>query len=459
MKVFKVLLVSLILLLAVPVLLAQKNNEDQDFKKLIPEYEQLYNQNPSNQQIKTNLSVIYHNHAIDIAQNEEWLLAITEQEKALKLFPDEEIMKITMAGFLNAYALELRKQKRFRDALNTLTRAINFNPDQVQLKKNIAVIYLDLAYQAFENEESNNSDYLLRSAASYDQDNPYIHMLSGELAYKVDDYYKAEKDWEKAFKLNSQIPHIKEKLEKVRKEREIEGKFKSRYSGNFKLKFEGVEKSDLAYTASEILREAYREVGRDFDVFPNKVIAVIIYPDEKLQNLGYFPDWAAGIYDGKIRIGERLGKDSMLLKGVLYHEYAHVVIHHLAKDNVPLWFNEGLAEYEARKFKRPYQRKGRRQMLLKANRKKLLLDFNQLAGMQLVELNQLSSETLELVYAQSESFVSYLIERYSIYHITTVLKKLGDSQSIEKAIRDSLFVDLDRLIKDWKEWLSEANIK
>ena len=194
-------------------------------------------------------------------------------------------------------------------------------------------------------------------------------------------------------------------------------------------------------------------LGKDLSVFPNAIIPVIIYPDKTLKNLGYFPDWAAGIYDGKIRVGERLGKTPRLLKGVLYHEYTHVLVYQLAGDNVPLWFNEGLAEYQARKFKLPSQRKMRHKMLLKANRKEGLFDFNQLAVMQLVDLNKLTQEALELVYAQSEAFVSYLIKRYSIYHITNVLKELGNGDNIEKAIKNSLFVDLERLIKDWKEEL------
>ncbi|MCK5426818.1 MAG: hypothetical protein KAJ34_03915, partial [Thermodesulfovibrionia bacterium] len=185
----------MILFLSCSVLIGQQSNEDIDLEKLILEQEDLYSKSQNNKELEKNLSVLYHNHAIKIAENQDWLKAIAEEEKAMALSEDEEIFKKTMAGLLNAYALDLRKQQRFNDALSQLKLAFDYAPQQSQLGENIAIIYLDLAYKAFQNDEYNNSSYLLRSAAAYDEDNPYIYVLTGELAYKRDDYYDVQRAW------------------------------------------------------------------------------------------------------------------------------------------------------------------------------------------------------------------------------------------------------------------------
>ncbi|MCK5346854.1 MAG: hypothetical protein KAR20_25775, partial [Candidatus Heimdallarchaeota archaeon] len=219
---------------------------------------------------------------------------------------------------------------------------------------------------------------------------------------------------------------------------------------NFKLKFEGIDKQALAEEAAEILRNAYREVGQDYDLYPRATVPVVIYPRNKLKKLDYFPDWAAGSYDGKIRFGENLIENKTYMKAVLYHEYTHVLVRILGGDNVPLWLNEGLAEYSAKKFKTPEMRKARKILLEKAFSKKTIFSSNRLGPMDLTKLSFLSPNRVELVYAQSESFIDYLINKSSLYDMKVLLEHLKRGDSIYKAIKDVLFVDLEVLIRDWK---------
>src|SRR5690242_9639600 len=54
--------------------------------------------------------------------------------------------------------------------------------------------------------------------------------------------------------------------------------------------------------------------------------------------------WAAGAYDGTIRVPIRGALDHPdELDRVLAHEFAHALIRSLAARNVPAWLNEGLA--------------------------------------------------------------------------------------------------------------------
>jgi hypothetical protein len=58
------------------------------------------------------------------------------------------------------------------------------------------------------------------------------------------------------------------------------------------------------------------------------------------------PDWAAGAYDGKIRIpvgGLKTVQEAAGLLNVIVHEMTHAFLHRMAPLGLPLWFNEGIA--------------------------------------------------------------------------------------------------------------------
>ena len=195
-------------------------------------------------------------------------------------------------------------------------------------------------------------------------------------------------------------------------------------------------------------------MGADFNLYPDHVIPVIVYPAKGLKELDYFPDWASGIYDGKIRFGEDLWKNSFRFKEVIYHEYTHVLVFQLGGDAVPLWLNEGLCEYESRRFQKASARHARKKLLLKSLRKKQLFPFRDLSRMGLFGLSQLPQEQRSLAYIQSESFVTYLIERFSFYDMKEILVRIGAREPFSSVVQDILYENLDELEKSWKEQLN-----
>ena len=150
-------------------------------------------------------------------------------------------------------------------------------------------------------------------------------------------------------------------------------------------------------------------------------------------------------------MGQDLWKDKLFVKAVLYHEYTHVIVNILGGHKVPLWLNEGLAEYEASRFMKHDMRKRRKMILKEAAKSNMIFPFERLSGMNLNILSGLPPILIELVYVQSESFVLYLIDRYSLYDVKKVLSLLGKGKKINEAVRKIMFVDLDELIQDWKE--------
>jgi hypothetical protein len=70
----------------------------------------------------------------------------------------------------------------------------------------------------------------------------------------------------------------------------------------------------------------------------------MLYTQQHFTDVTRSPDWAAGAYDGRIRLAVRGAmNDPAALDRVVVHELAHAIVHTLAPRGVPAWLHEGLA--------------------------------------------------------------------------------------------------------------------
>jgi tetratricopeptide (TPR) repeat protein len=391
-----------------------------------------------------------HIRAVELGRQEAWREAIEKERQAYKLEPQQEMIQKTLCSLYNGYALELKNKGERPEAVRILNLALTYDPHHLQVKKNMAVVHVDMAYEAFAGSNYTKSRTLLEKASRFDKNNPHIYVLSAKIAYNSDNYAKAQKDLSKALGLDPGLAEARALLKKLKKDIKLEDGFETKETGNFKIKFAGTQNQDLADDVARVLQDAYQQVGRDFNLFPDAEIPVIIYPRSGMEQLDYFPDWAAGVYDGKIRFGEDLWKHKFYMKAVLYHEYTHVLVYISGGRNVPLWLNEGLAEYEARQFKRPSMRSFRKKLLFKAAQKKALFRLDQLTGVNLSIMSRISPRMITLLYTQSESFMTFLIERYSISDMMNILVRLSKGTPVRKAVPEVLGENLAVIEQEWR---------
>ena len=422
----------------------------------ISHYENELHRNPNDSRARQQLAVLYHNRAAEYSQRGQWQEAMADVERALSLDPQEKVILNTASVIYNNYALQQQAQGDLLTALKFLKQAHDYRPDESQVNINLAQVYLALAQEKYEKAQYDSCRQFLRNAREFDPKNAQIYALAGELAYQHDEYEQAAENWNKALTLDPSLTAIRDRLDKLLQDQKLENGFHVRDIGNFKLKFEGREPPELAGEVSDILPMVFRDVGQDLELFPDTLIPVIIYPAQSARP-DYVPDWAAGTYDGKIRVRADV-RGSMMLKAVLYHEYTHALVFQLAGTQVPLWLNEGLAEYEAQRFLHVNQRKARRKLLLQALRDKTLFSIGeQLSGAERKFFDELPREKIELAYAQSESFVTFLVRQHSLYNLRQVLVRLSEGDSPRKAIEDVLFNDLDSLEQAWLKALAASS--
>jgi hypothetical protein len=172
------------------------------------------------------------------------------------------------------------------------------------------------------------------------------------------------------------------------------------------------------------------------------IVPVLLYTRSDYSNVTGSPDWSGALYDGKIRL-PLAGVESMhdQFVALLYHEYMHVLIHFLAKNQAPVWLNEGLAEVAGRRFfSPPLQHRARVS-------EGTLIDWQVLSQ----PFASLDSSRVPLAYEQSHSVARHMVDQYGWYKMAELLRSLGENGDW----RDSVALVYEDFGLDWPAILNE----
>jgi tetratricopeptide (TPR) repeat protein len=133
-------------------------------------------------------------------------------------------------------------------------------------------------------------------------------------------------------------------LERWRRELDLHDRMQLAIGAHFTVSFEGPSEEALAAEALASLDRAYWRIGALLGTFPVEAVPVVLYTTEQFRDITRSPTWAAGAYDGTIRVPMRgaLGNGRELDR-VLAHEFTHALVRTLAARGVPTWLNEGVA--------------------------------------------------------------------------------------------------------------------
>ena len=129
-----------------------------------------------------------------------------------------------------------------------------------------------------------------------------------------------------------------------RRELDLDLRMQQAVGAHFTVSFDGPEESRLADEALASLDRAYWRIGSILSHYPAEPVPVVLYTREQFTDITRSPAWAAGAFDGTIRIPSRGALDRPSeLDRVLAHEFVHALVRSLAARAVPTWLNEGLA--------------------------------------------------------------------------------------------------------------------
>lgn len=331
--------------------------------------------------------------------------------------------------------IDLLHQGKIKEALPLITAIAEERPQDGNAQ-------MALGYVLLRSGDYQRAGKILRAALTTSGERSEIHRLLAEIAAQQGDFPVALEEIDKALRLTPQDKEILAYKEKLTKEWQIEEKMDKNYGGNFTVTFEGGG-DELGNSALATLEEAYVDLGSRFQLWPQQKTEVILYGNRDFASLTNAPDWSGGLYDGKIRIpvGGLTGMNENLRR-ILYHEYAHVLIRALARDHLPLWLNEGLAQWAAGETTAELEHR-----LAKGEKPLPFIRFEK-------SFTDLSASEVSLAYGQSLSLTNFLIVHFGEAQIIEVLHRLGSGMSFQTAAEDILAPwdgSFDRLVQAWQE--------
>jgi tetratricopeptide (TPR) repeat protein len=148
--------------------------------------------------------------------------------------------------------------------------------------------------------------------------------LLGELQYRMGEPPLAVRTYETLVAMTPEDADAAATLERWRREADLRDRMQLAVGSHFTVSFEGPAEADLAAEALEMLDAAYWRLGQLFGTYPSAPIAVVLYTGEQFRDITRAPSWAAGAYDGVIRVPMRGALDQRHeLDRVLSHEFTH----------------------------------------------------------------------------------------------------------------------------------------
>ena len=195
----------------------------------------------------------------------------------------------------------------------------------------------------------------------------------------------------------------------------------------------------------EVLERGYDLLDDTLGLRPRRRIEVEIYDPQLFdaRSAGLFPFPAAGFYGGVIRVRGDV-QVTAHLASTLHHELVHAALDAAAPSlAIPIWLNEGLAEwFAARAAGQPAIGPHRRAVLADGAQRGLLLP---LAAISEPSLLHLAAEDAPLAYLQSTALVDQVVQRGGERALRELLAQLFRTGDLDRALLRATGLDASGL--------------
>jgi tetratricopeptide (TPR) repeat protein len=249
--------------------------------------------------------------------------------------------------------------------------------------------------------------------------------ILGELFYRQGDIDLAVKMYERALpNAPASVTEVmRRRLAAWREEASLPQNHDAIKDDRFTVSFDGPVQQKLASRATSVRDAAFWRIGKTLGAYPTASINVVLYSEQQFHDITGAPEWAAGGFDGQIRIPVRGAAQNLAeFDRVLTHELTHAMLRSVASRTLPAWLNEGLAmTCEGRDGALSERRLARARL------------FVPLAALQ-TSFGRLNAVQAAVAYEESAFATRALLDRIGPSGLGQLLQDLGTGQTMEQAI-------------------------
>ncbi len=264
------------------------------------------------------------------------------------------------------------------------------------------------------------------------------YVLKGLLDYKDGNIEKAEASLDKALELDPTLTDsVRKQMEK--EAHAIESKLTQQDFSHFKLQFNGAQRREEAWQAVKYLDEAYRDLGSRFEIYPSVRFPVVIFTDDEFREAWDAPIWLGGFYDTRderirLRIDRPAGGEEEYRQR-LRHEFTHAFMHYLTKKELPVWFQEGVAEfYGYASASNGFWKSNRLDALAKMLKGVDWMTFDEME--KVLRYKDVDPVVVYLGYRQAEALVLYIAKERGDFWIPKVMDLIRKGKTFTVAFQE-----------------------
>ncbi|NLI79648.1 MAG: tetratricopeptide repeat protein [Candidatus Riflebacteria bacterium] len=414
---------------------------------------------------------IQNREGVRLAQSGDWQGALAALEEACRLNPFDDTALTNLACTHNNIGVFLVKEHRHHEAIRHFRAASAQKPEDIQIRLNLLAalvgvrdletadrearkllairpadpdlaLQVALAMQRIEDDEAALG--VLETVLERHPRHAGARLEMARLQYRRGNLSEARFHLDQALDIE---PGCREALtfrQTLDREEPLESTFDRDASVHFSLTFQTVFSREWARELLEVFEEAHERGGEFLGVRPAQRVQVIVYAARDLHKAKALPEWAGGVYDGKIRLPvPSLTATPEQLTAAIAHEYCHHLVHVLTHGNCPTWLNEGLAQVmEGADPARA------RRLLARADGTLRLRPLGELAGS---FAHAPSREVAERLYAQSLLAVQTLLTAKGLPAMRDLLAGLGRQCPLEEAAQLAFDDSLASVLADLAE--------
>lgn len=288
-------------------------------------------------------------------------------------------------------------------------------------------------------------------AIRLDPENPHARSLAGDIAYLTRDLDAAVFHWNKALALDPRLRAIRERIDQVSAERELEKGQAAASSDHFVVrtpKGSTLSPGMLLKELETVQRFLEEKLAFQF----SGPTTVLVYEPERFYGEIHLPTEVAGLFDGTIRIPLRSGGKGPSFREVLWHEAAHAAVHQLTAGKAPRWLHEGVAQL-AQAQNAPIFTGDLRVVLRQSEAP--MIEQLQIHSSPFVMMDAGVPFRKELFYQASWAYCAYLVEQRGWEGLRRLLVRIRSDEAPDRALTGILGVKLPELERQWRRWVSE----
>lgn len=407
---------------------------------------------PSNKDFKRNLLTAYTARALHQNEAGETTRSLESFEKALSLAPDDQVLLKNYVSTLNNLAVAQSNQRDFAEAQGFFEKASQALPKlgDAAVRDNIRQNYSGLlTLWGTELMKRNQVKDAIRSfgqAVQLDPQNGIAHVSLGDLSYESNDYAGAARSYSAALPVSPENKdYLENRLQMIKDESGLESKFKSLVDPDKRFLLQYVDyKGGTSITAvMGMLNEAWDVIGRDLGVYPARAVNVKVYTTDEFFKVAKLPEWAIGIFDGKMRLKvDELQSAPELVRDLIFHEYTHAVLAMNVKLEVPAWFHEGIAQLMEPQFRENSREQEQVRVALTRHK----ISFDQLDD----SFKEITDKgDAENAYLLSKYFLTHLNRKYGHEKLREWIKRLTKEEKFAESFEHVYHTSLAKAQESW----------